>query len=304
MKFFEFSKSLNNEIKSLYNAKGDDSFLIKQAILNLKSKLIKDFEEFNYQKIDAEKTKIEEIDAVLSTLPIGNDYRFVVLTNPNAETVKYINKFNFEDSALVVLCINAEKLNNAIEVDCNSLDKDEIKRYILNPLSKSSISIQEQALDYLIEACNGKMEKVTNELQKVISYAIDSKQIDMDVVTNLVVDSTEYIIYMLTNAIDLKDFAKYEKVLHEMSKALSKNEIFSYLGKHFKRMQYLCLNKNDAEISQILGLKPYAIKISRQNIAKNGIKYYINLYQKYVELDYKIKSGKISASNALYELVF
>jgi len=89
-----------------------------------------------------------------------------------------------------------------------------------------------------------------------------------------------------------------------MSKNASMGEIYSYLGKHFKRMQYICLNKNDDEIANILNLKPYAIKMSRQHIAKNGIKFYIELYQKYIQLDYEIKSGKITPANALYELIF
>ena len=95
-----------------------------------------------------------------------------------------------------------------------------------------------------------------------------------------------------------------QKILNEMSKNASMSEIYSYLGKHFKRMQYISLNKNDDEIAKILNLKPYAIKMSRQHVAKNGIKFYINLYQKYVELDYQIKSGKITPANALYELIF
>ena len=57
-----------------------------------------------------------------------------------------------------------------------------------------------------------------------------------------------------------------------MSKNASMGEIFSYLGKHFKRMQYISLNKNDDEIAKILNIKPYAVKMSRQQIAKNGIK--------------------------------
>lgn len=89
-----------------------------------------------------------------------------------------------------------------------------------------------------------------------------------------------------------------------MSKSQSYAEIFSYLGKYFRRMQYISLNKNDDELASILNIKPYAIKMSRQNITKNGIKYYINLYQKYTDLDYQIKSGEITPYNALYELVF
>ena len=78
MKFIELTKNLKEEIKPLYNLKGEDFFLIKQALTNLKSVIIVDFEDFNYMKLDAAKMKSNEAIELISTLPIGNDYRMVV----------------------------------------------------------------------------------------------------------------------------------------------------------------------------------------------------------------------------------
>ena len=304
MKFIELNKKLKEKVEHVYNIVGEDIFLVKQAITNLKSALVLDLEEFNYVKLDADKMKKEEALVNLEMLPMGNDYRLVVLVSPNADVVKFVNTYDFEDSSTIVACVNAEKLQNAEIIDCTKLDRADITKYVLHNLSKVKLSIQEQALDYLIDATNGDMAKIVNELNKLVSYALDEELITMSMVTNLVANSNEYAIYTLTNAIDNKDFAAYQKVLSEMSKTLSRAEVFSYMGKYFKRMQYVALNKNDEELSKILSLKPYAIKMSRQNVAKNGIKYYINLYDKYVELDYKIKSGQIAVKNALYELIF
>ena len=304
MKFIELNKNLKHKIESVYNIVGDDYFLIKQAISNIKSFIIKDLEEFNYIKVDADKMKTQEAEAIISTLPIGNDYRLVVLTDPSADVVKLINKFNFEDLSIVVVCVNADKLTVGEKIDCSKLDRLDISKYILNYLSKHNLSIEERALDYIIDASNSNMSKIYNELNKLISYAQDEQTITMNIATNLVSNTSEYAIYMLTNAIDNKDYVNYQKILNELSKNASMGELFSYLGKYFKRMQYISLNKQDDELSNVLGIKPYAIKMSRQYITKNGIKYYIELYQKYIDLDYKIKSGKISATNALYELIF
>lgn len=304
MKFIELNKNLKNKIESVYNIVGDDYFLIKQAISNIKSFIIKDLEEFNYIKVDADKMKTQEAEAIISTLPIGNEYRLVVLTDPSADVVKLINKFNFEDLSIVVVCVNADKLTVGEKIDCSKLDRLDISKYILNYLSKHNLSIEERALDYIIDASNSNMSKIYNELNKLISYAQDEQTITMNIATNLVSNTSEYAIYMLTNAIDNKDYVNYQKILNELSKNASMGELFSYLGKYFKRMQYISLNKQDDELSNVLGIKPYAIKMSRQYITKNGIKYYIELYQKYIDLDYKIKSGKISATNALYELIF
>ncbi len=304
MKFIDLNKNLKEKVHNLYNITGSDGFLVKQAISNLKYFLIKDFEEFDYYKADAENMKSSEAEAIISTLPLGNEYRLVVLVNPSAEAVKTINNFDFTDSQVVVACVNAEKLNNAEIIDCEKLDRLDISKYALNYLSKNKLAIEERALDYLIEATNGNMSKISNELNKLTSYCVDCETITIDIVTNLVSSTSEYAVYMLTNAIDNKDYTNYQKILNEMSKNASMGEIYSYLGKHFKRMQYISLNKNDDEIAKILNIKPYAIKMSRQHISKNGIKFYINLYQKYIELDYEIKSGKITPANALYELIF
>ena len=247
---------------------------------------------------------VEEAEAIIATLPICNAYRLVVLNNPNADIVKFINKYNFTDLPVVVACINAEKLSVAEIIDCSKLDKIDITKYILNFLAKRGISIEERALDYIIDATNSNMTNIVNELNKLAAYALDTNIITMEIATNLVSNSNEYAVYMLTNAIDSKDYTAYQTVINELIKNSSTNEIFSYLGKYFKRMQYLCLNKQDNQLIDILNIKPYGIKMARQHIAKNGIKYYINLYQKYIDLDYKIKSGKISSINALYELVF
>ncbi len=306
MKFIELNKSLKTKIESVYKIVGDDVFLIRQTIINLKKHLIKAFEEFNFIKLDAEKMKTDEIEANLMTLPINNDYRLVVIVNPNNEICKYINNFDFSDSSTVVLAIGADKITVGQIIDCSKLDRKDLNNYILNYLAKLNLSIHEQALDYLVEACSSDTAKINNELNKIVSYSLGENinVIDLDLVTNLISYTNEYVIYMLTNAIDNKDYTKYQTIINQMNKSQSASEIFSYLGKYFRRMQYISIDKKDDELTKILNIKPYAVKMARQSISKNGIKYYINLYQKYVNLDYKIKSGEISAKNALQELIF
>ena len=96
MKFIELNKQLKDKVQPLYNIKGADLFLIKQALTNIKSYLIKDLEEFNYVSIEADKIKKEQVNEQVLTLPIGNDFRLVVLHNPNQEVVKFLNKFDFD----------------------------------------------------------------------------------------------------------------------------------------------------------------------------------------------------------------
>ena len=300
----ELNKSLKSEIKPSYNLKGEDLFLIQTAIKNLKSTLVTDLEEFNYIKLNGEKLKSDELLSQIATLPINSEHRMIVVDCPSNEIIKFLNKYEFIDNSSVVVCINADKLENAENVDCSHIERGDISKYVLNYLKKYNISIQEQALDYIIDATGGDMSKIHNELEKLSSYACDSNIIDLDMATNLVANSTEYAIFMLTSAIDEKNLTKFQTILSSMSKSISLSDIFSYMGKYFRRMQYIAMSKNDEELAKILNIKPYAIKISRDYIRKNGINYYINLYKKYIDLDQDIKSGKITSTNAMYKLVF
>lgn len=304
MKFIEMNKVLKEKICPLYNIVGDDFFLIRQAIINLKNKFVTDLEEFNYLSLDAEKLKKEHINEQILMMPMVSEYRLLVLQNPNAEIVKFLNSFDFAGIETIVACVGAEHLSNAEIIDCNKLERADINKYVLNQLKKHNLYIQEQALDLLVESSNLNMSKLVNELNKITAYCVDSDVITTDVVVNLVTSADDYAIYMLSSAVDNKDYVTYQKILYSLTKSQTQNEIFSYLGKYFKRMYYVALSKNDDELAKILNIKPYAVKLSRANVNKNGIKYYLNLYKKYVELDYRIKSGKITAINALYELIF
>jgi DNA polymerase-3 subunit delta len=304
MKFIELNKSLKERVEPIYNLVGNDFFLIRQALTNLKNFLIQGFEDFNFISLDVDKLKQDSVNEQLVTMPIGNEYRMVVIHNPNQEIVKLLNNLNIEEVSSVVICVNAEGLKIGEVVDCSKLERNDIVKYILNYLSKHKLSIEEQALDYIIDATNSNMSYIVNELSKLVSYCADGEIISMDIVTNLVSNSQDYAIFMLTNAIDTKNYKSYQQILHDMAKSQSLAEIFSFMGKYFKRMQYIALSKDDNELVKILGVKPYAITMARKNIATNGLKYYINLYEKFVNLDHKIKSGEITPNNALYELIF
>ena len=90
MKFIELSKALKTNLDHVYSLIGDDIFLIRQALLNIKKYTISDLEEFNFTRLDAEKMKKDELEANIMTLPISNDYRLIVLDNPNTDIMNFI----------------------------------------------------------------------------------------------------------------------------------------------------------------------------------------------------------------------
>lgn len=303
MKFLQLKKSLN-EPKSIYSIVGDDEFLVSQAVRILKESLVTCFDEFNYLKVDMDNTSTKDYANLLNTMAFGDSYRLVVFTAPSAEQVKAINSLTKDLDRVVVVCVQPEsKVDNAEIVDCNHLDKADLIKWLNNYLAKSNTKIEKGAFDYIIDLSNGDLAYINTELPKLVSYAGD-QTITRDDVDLTFTKNKNYFVYHLSNAIDLKDKKAQFDILNTLTLSQSVGEIYTFLGPYFRRMFYCAISKDtDDNLATILKVKPYAISKARQMVTKNKPTYYIDLYNKYINLDYSIKSGDITPQNAIYELL-
>lgn len=303
MKFLELKKSLESP-KSIYSIVGDDEFLVSQAIRILKEGLVTCFDEFNYLKVDMDNTQTKDYANLLNTMAFGDSFRVVVFTSPSAEQVKAINKLTSDLDRVVVVCVQPEsKVDNAEIVDCNHLDKADLIKWLNGFLFKSHAKIQKNAFDYILDLSGGDLAYLNSELPKLVAFAGD-KTISYEDVDITFTKNKNYFVYHLSNAIDTKDKKAQFDILNTLTLSQNISEIFIFLGAYFRRMFYCAIDKgSDENLASILKVKPYAISKARQMITKNKPTYYIDLYNKYINLDYSIKSGDITPQNAMYELL-
>lgn len=72
----------SGKIASLYFFYGEEQFLLENKIKSIKKRLIdKDFEEFNYAKLDGKKIAFSEIENQLLSVPVMSDRRMLVVSN-------------------------------------------------------------------------------------------------------------------------------------------------------------------------------------------------------------------------------
>jgi DNA polymerase III delta subunit len=303
MKFLQLKKSLS-EPKLIYSITGEDEFLVSQALRILKEGLVTCFDEFNYLKVDMDNTPVKDYANLLNTMAFGDSYRLVVFTAPNAEQVKAINALTKDLDRVVVVCVQPEtKVDNAETVDCSHLDKADLTKWVNNYLAKSNTKIEKGAFEYIIDLSGGDLAYLNTELPKLIAYA-GEKTITHEDVDLTFTKNKNYFIYHLSNAIDTRDKKAQFDILNTLTLSQSIGEVFMFLGSYFKRMFYCAISKDsDDELAGILKVKPYAISKARQMVTKNKPNYYIDLYNKYINLDFSIKSGDITPQNAMYELL-
>ena len=304
MKFLELKKSLNKP-KSIYSLVGDDEFLLSQALRIIKEELVTSFEEFNYTKIDLENTKVSDYKNILNTMPFGDSYRVVVFSMPNIEQVRAINQLTNQDlERVIIVCIQpAFKVDRAENIDCNHLGREDLIKWLNNYFFKLNIKIEKKAFDYIIDLSENDMSYLNSELSKLIAYT-NNKTITIKDVDEIFTKNKNYFIYHLSSSIDNKDKKAQFDILNALTLSQNIGDIFMFLGSYFRRMFYCSVSKlNSEELASLLKVKPYAIEKAKQFVNKNKPKYYIDLYNKYIELDYSIKLGDISYQNAMYELL-
>ena len=237
-------------------------------------------------------------------MAFGDSFRLIVFTAPNVEQVKAINKLTNNLDKVVVVCVQPEsKVDNAEIVDCNHLDRADLIKWVNNYLAKSNAKIEKGAFDYIIDLSGGDLAYLNTELPKLTAFAGD-KTITREDVDLTFTKNKNYFVYHLSNAIDLRDKKSQFDILNTLTLSQSIGEIYTFLGPYFRRMFYCAVSKDsDENLATILKVKPYAIAKARQMVTKNKPTYYIDLYNKYINLDYSIKSGDITPQNAIYELL-
>lgn len=83
MEIKELDKQISSgNIGRLYFFYGEEQFLAENKIKSIKSRLIdKDFEEFNYEKLEGKRVTAAEIQTALLAVPVMSDKKLVVVSN-------------------------------------------------------------------------------------------------------------------------------------------------------------------------------------------------------------------------------
>lgn len=312
MKFVELPKNLKTKISSLYILKGDDSFVINSAIKHISNACGNEMNDFNKIIFDNENFSTEKFIESLSMLPLGAEKRFILLkyiSKLNENDKKAISKAldNIPESTCIALVYNDtwRFLKSGEVVDCGKMDFNMLSKFIALELKKSNKEISSDALRIFIELCSYDMTKISTELKKISCYS-DEQIIEKDDVLSLVNADEEFQIFELTENLGNKNGAKVLKIL---SNLIEKKEpiqnLFGLISNHFRRVAHISISgMNESELASIFGVKEYAIIKAKQQskyFSKGQLKNILKLLE---DVDQMIKSGKMSADNAIYYLVF
>ncbi len=298
---------LQKKIEASYLVQGEDVLLYDKALKLIKDAINLQMEDFNFTVFDDDSFNEDLIINTCETLPICSDYKIVLLKN----LTKFGNSFkeklkaylkNPVGSTCLVIFDFFNKFDFVISesVSAKRLDDESLKEIIIKELASHGKTIDGDAVSQLIESCCNYYSLIKNELDKLAFC--DDENISTKTIDSLVCKQTEYTVFELTDALSRKDGKKAVELLNLMDKD---TKTFSLILNHFRRLFFASISDlTDRELSELLGVKEYAITKAR-SIAKNFSKLQLkNIYGMLNDVDFYIKNGQMQVENAIYYLIF
>lgn len=309
MKFAELKKSLN-KLENVYLISGEDRFLCYNALEQILSACKLSMPEMN--QVNLENASIDDIVASANIYPFIDERRVLVVKDfalkPGSDNAtKKIEAYIQNPMPTTVLIFFNVGEDNALKalqskvcyVDCSKLDGGAINAYICKNLDKYSIKYNQQAVNLLALYCSYDMQRISAEVDKLISYSAGKFEIDEQVIKDLVVQDKEYQIFELAELI-CKNNA--EKALDLVDTLGRKNgfSILSPLYNNYRRALYVAItNSPDAELAKNWGIKEFAVKMLRNQLRVFSPKKLKVIVDMLAKSDSDIKTGKMKEDIAV-----
>lgn len=312
----------------LFIITGSERLLMDQRLEALKKEYPMTMEELNYIRLDCCEHSCRDLIAELTSVPFFSEYRMVVLTHPYFLTTEKGRNEKSEDlDALVQTLMNTDgatiavifaegKLDErrqavkklkkvATNLTFDHLNGQQLKDACRQAFKRRQTSIDNQALDLLLQRAGDNLLHMQNEVDKLCLYA---KKITIDDVRRLVVKPIEENAFELSNALLKRDLGRVLSIYRDL---MAKNEepirLIAMIASSLRTLYQVKLldrkGYNDKEIARYLDMNPFRLRYIRIDTPNFELDDILNLMAKLSHLDVQIKRGQIDKYQGL-ELFF
>ena len=323
MRALDIDKEIKKGIQPGYIITGDDEYLKRFVKESLLATIPKDERLFSYVPIELGTTKdaggMGLVVAAAETYTMfGSSSKKMIdvqlfsrdLSEDEKKMLKEYFQSPSEDS--FILFEGAEKAEDFLvgyceEIDCKKGNDMELYLFVDKKRSRAGYKMDAQLEKDLIKLCSNDFGKVLGELEKLMLYALDSKEITKDMLDLLVPVNLDIQIYELTSALSKGDNASAIAILEKLQKRGERPSLLiSILYSTYRKIFQIAISQvSDEQFLNIFKMSSNALymnkKIIQQNKAKDP-KYITKLKDaiKYIgKLEYDMKTFVITEDKAL-----
>ena len=316
MKFVMFKDSLKEGAAPIYLFDGEEEYF-KQRGEEMLCKAFLREPSLNYTAFDGDALKGAQLTSLIAaaqSFPFLSEKRIVKVTGlyPTEREYETYLKAYFEapSETTVLLIVNGagkakgfdlKKAPNVTRVDCSRADEETVLRWIYTRMRRAGVACDTECCERVMRYCLGSMSRIAAETEKLLAYAGEGGSVTAADVDAIVYRDTEYKIYEMTDALGRGNHAAYLSVMNELlGKGMDEAGVLNALCNYFRTLyEILALGKSDAETAKALGMKEYAVKMSRRQARMLGAARTGQAYFSVYGAVSAVKSGRLTPQGAL-----
>lgn len=305
-------------MKNFYLIYGADRSIINNEL----NKLIKDLNVADVVKYDMNNSSINDVIEDASTVGLFSTNKIIILddcfflsankTIDNIEMLEnYFDKYNPNNYCILVAYTDKvdtrKKIYKQLKakaqiIEQTKIDNNYLINYIKDELNREHYQIED--INYFLNKVGNNLYNVKNELNKLMMYKLDTKDITNLDVDKIAIKSIEEEIFALTDAVILKNTSKALTLLEDfLKKDYEEIQIILLLASQFRFLfqvkRLLNKSKSESEIAKILEVNPYRVKFTVKKLYAYTERMLLDYIQKLAKIDHDIKLGLMDKKLAL-----
>ena len=324
----------NNTFSPIYLLMGEEEYYIDYLTKLIQKNSLKDHEkDFNLNIVYGKDTTVADIISISKQYPVMSEKKLVIVKEAQDLVKKDIDGNSFDDlisyinsplnSTILVLNFKHKSLDkrkaiykailkNGLVFESKKLYENQAQDWIISYLQSFDFTIDKKSSFLITELLGTDINKIANELDKLIVLKSKVKTINSDDVEKFIGISKEFNVFELRKAIGEKNLFKCMKIIDYFSKNPKSNPIvvivsliFDFFVKLF--IYHSLSDKSDRSVASALKVNPYFVKdysSSAKNYSMKSISSKISILR---EFDLKSKglgATNITNSDLLKELIF
>ena len=331
MNWNEFYQALKaGDLSPVYLFTGPEEYVKREALESLRQKLLPPgLETLNDATLEG--VTAQQITDACETMPMMCDRRIVTVRdwapllpakskNEDAETA-WMQKWleNPPASCVLVFYMRQEQdgrkkmsgllKKKAAVVNFDLLTDAELSRWCARKLKPLGKKIEPAALNTLTYMAGRELTRLDGELDKLAAYLGEERDaITEDDVKAIVSASLEYNVFELLNSLLAGDMKKGQQTVNSLLQGGQTSVgLLAMLTRQLRQLAHMKCALDAGETVQAvqdrLKLHPYAAKQTARQCARLSADWLTGLYERCVEDDYAVKSGRLRDRDALDGLI-
>jgi DNA polymerase III subunit delta len=323
----------NNKYAPVYFLHGDEPYYIDLITGYIeKNALDESARGFNQMVIYGQDANLNTILANAKRFPMMSDRQVVIVKEAQEisdlgkeEPTKFLEAYlkNPLTSTILVFAHKHKKLGGkksfldvvdkfSVNVESKKFYDNKLPDWITNYVSSKGHSIQPRASVLLSENIGNNLERLANEIDKLVINFSSKTEITTELIHKYVGISKEYNVFELQKALQKRDVLKANQIVFYFEANTKANPVIPIIASLFTFFTKLLIvhreaNKSDANIASVLKVNPYFAKDYLEASRNYSLPKVIQIIQFVHTADLQskgIEGGSISEGEILKELVF